>query len=318
MVDNSVLLQEASQRDGREAGDCDTVAVIPAYNEERFIGSVVLRALNYADVVIVVDDGSNDATAEIAEAAGAVVLRHGENQGKGVALNTGFRRARELCPRAVVMLDADGQHQPEEICQVLAPIRSGEADIAVGSRYLEKETGVPKHRVWGHWAFSTLTNLLSGVRVTDSQCGFRAFSPAAVEATTFASNGFSVESEMQFLAKEHNLKVVETPITALYQDKPKRPALAHGLMVLNGVLRLVGQYRPLLFFGLSGFVALLIGMGWGVVVVDRFRATGQLAIGYTLLCVLFTLTGVILTSTGIMLHSIRALLINLLNGRHER
>ena len=123
---------------------------------------------------------------------------------------------------------------------------------------------------------------------------------------------------MQFLAKEHDLKMVETPITALYQDKPKRPVLAHGLMVLSGVLRLVGQYRPLLFFGLAGFVALLVGVSWGMVVVDRFRSTGKLATGYTLLCVLLTLIGVILTSTGIMLHSIRALMMSLLKDRHER
>jgi glycosyltransferase involved in cell wall biosynthesis len=313
--------EEMAVREGREARgseDCRTVAVIPAYNEERFIGSVVLGARRYADRVIVVDDGSTDATAEVAEAAGALVARHGENRGKGVALNTGFRLAAELCPEAVVMLDADGQHRPDEIQQVLEPVLAGEADIAVGSRYVEEGNAIPPHRVWGHHVFAALTSALTGVRVCDSQCGFRAFSRAAVDVICFCSDGFSVESEMQFLAREHGLKLVETPISAVYADRPKRSVVAHGLMVVGGIVRLVGQYRPLLYFGLSGALALLVGLGWGVVVVERFRQTGQLAVGYTLLCVLLALTGVILTSTGIMLHSIRALLLGLLKDRRGR
>ncbi len=298
------------ERDTDRAGDCRTVAVIPAYNEERFIGSVVLQARHYADRVIVVDDGSTDGTAELAEAAGAVVLRHERNQGKGVALNTGFRMASELCPAAVVILDADGQHRPDEIEQVLRPVLAGEADIAVGSRYLEQASAIPTHRVWAHRVFASLTNVLTGVRVMDSQCGFRAFSRAAVDTISFCSDGFSVESEMQFLAKEHNLKLVETPISAVYRDKPKRPAMAHGLLVLNGILRLVGQYRPLLFFGVPGMVMLLAGLGWGTYVVDIYSRTKQLAVGYTMISLLLAIMGMISLSTGVILHSVRGLLID--------
>jgi len=287
------------------------VAIIPAYNEARTIGSVVLQTCRHADTVIVVDDGSSDATAEIAAAAGALVVRHEVNRGKGAALNTGFCKARELDPLAIVMLDGDGQHQPEEVPQVLAPILAGEADMVVGSRYLEKECGVPRHRILGHRAFTWLTNLASGLRVSDSQSGFRAFSPRAVECVNFASRGFSVESEMQFLAHEHGLRLAEVPITADYVDKPKRPVLAHGLMVLNGVLRLVGQYRPLLFFGLTGLFLLLLGTGWGWWVVVIYSRTKQLAIGYALISVLLTVLGSLSLFSGIMLHSVRALLMEL-------
>ncbi|MGD8626589.1 MAG: glycosyltransferase family 2 protein, partial [Anaerolineae bacterium] len=255
------------------------VAVIPAYNEARFIGSVVLKARKHVDHVIVVDDGSRDATVEIARAAGAEVIRHGQNRGKGVALNSGLRRALIHNADVMIVLDGDGQHFPEEMPVVLAPVLSGQADIVVGSRYLGDSRAVPRHRVLGHWAFTSLTNIISGVRVTDSQSGFRAFSRRAVEAMRFASSGFSVESEMQFLARERDLHLVEVPITADYMEKPKRPVAAHGLMVLNGLLRMVGQYRPLLFFGLPGLILLLAGLAWGWWVVDIYRQFEQLAVG---------------------------------------
>ena len=288
------------------------VAVIPAYNEERYIGSVVLKARKQVDTVIVVDDGSTDLTAEIAEAAGAVVVRHERNQGKGVALNTGFREAAGLNPEAIVALDGDGQHLTREMPPVLAPVLAGEVDIVIGSRYLNgSESGVPRHRVWGHRVFTTLTNLLSGKRTTDSQSGFRAFSPRAIEYMRFSSDGFSVESEMQFLAKQHNLRLAEVVITANYVEKPKRPVVSHGLMVLNGVLRMAGQYRPLLFFGLPGLVVLLAGIGWGGWVVTTYQRTTQLAVGYALLCVLFTIFGSLSLFVGIILHSVRSMLMEM-------
>jgi glycosyltransferase involved in cell wall biosynthesis len=295
------------------------VAVIPAYNEERFIGSVVLQTCRYADVVVVVDDGSTDATADIAAAAGALVERHERNRGKGVALNTGFSKARQLGADAIITLDGDGQHHAADLPQVVAPVLSGEADIVVGSRYLERRCQVPKHRVWGHRAFTWLTNLLSGTPVTDSQTGFRAFSPRAAEAIDFASDGFSVESEMQFLARRHDLQVDEVPIAVDYVDQPKRSVLAHGLLVLNGILRLVGQYRPLLFFGLVGLLLLLIGLGWGLWVVEIYRRTQELAVGYALISLLLSVLGSLSLFTGIILHSVRGLLLDLfhLGAMHD-
>lgn len=301
------------------------VAIIPAYNEERTIGSVVLRAMAHVHDVVVVDDGSTDATAQIAEAAGAIVVRHKRNRGKGAALNTGFYKARELDPDALVLLDADGQHLPNEVPNVLAPVLADEADIVVGSRYIGNGNGhangngnghgVPRHRVVGHWAFTTLTNVTSGVKVSDSQSGFRALSWRAIQALNFSSDGFSVESEMQFLAGELGLRVAEVPITADYVDKPKRPVVAHGLMVLNGMLHLVGQYRPLLFFGVPGLVVLLAGLVWGALVIDLYRVHGGLAIGYAMISVLLTILGAMTLTTALILHSMRGLLLELLGQR---
>ena len=291
-------------------GDQVIVALIPAYNEERFIGSVVLKARCYTSQVIVVDDGSSDATAEIAEAAGAQVVRHNQNRGKGAALNTGLQIACQLGADVVVTFDADGQHLPEELPRVILPVCNGEADLVVGSRYIGTTSQVPLHRVWGHRLFNFLVNGLSGVALSDSQSGFRAFSRSAVQSLSFSSAGFSVESEMQMLARTHGLTVKEVPITIRYQDRPKRPVIHHGLMVLNGFLRQVGQHRPLLFFGGMGMLMMFVGLVWGVVVIDLFTQRHELAVGYALISIFLVIVGMIGCSTGIILHSIRAILLD--------
>jgi hypothetical protein len=113
------------------------------------------------------------------------------------------------------------------------------------------------------------------------------------------------------------LKVAEVPVTICYTDKPKRPVVQQGLQVLGGVLKLTGQYRPLVYFGLPGLALFLGGLGWGAVVVERFARTHQLAVGYTLICMLLSVMGLIMGSTALTLHSVRGLLIDLLQS-HRR
>lgn len=294
------------------------VVVVPAYNEERFIGSVVLKIRQRPVEVVVVDDGSTDQTAPIARAAGAHVIRLESNQGKGAALNAGLYLARDLNPDAVVLIDGDGQHLPEELPRLVWPILTGQADITVGSRYLRNTSNTPLPRRLGHRLLNLATGLTSGVTVTDSQSGYRALSPRACGRIRFHSVGFSVESEMQFIAHDLNLKIQEVPVTIRYTDRPKRSALHQGLVVLNGILRLVGQYRPLLFFGLPGLIAVLLGLLLGFFVIETFARTEQLAIGYALVSVFLTIAGLVSFSTGITLHSIRGLLLDLLKSKRER
>jgi glycosyltransferase involved in cell wall biosynthesis len=304
----------------KEAGRPEPIAakavvIIPAHNEARSIGSVVVKALRYVDLVVVVDDGSKDDTAEVAADAGAILLRHGVNRGKGAALNTGFKKAFELGAEVVVTLDGDGQHLPEEMPRLIAPILRQGADIVVGSRYLDSNSDVPRVRVLGHQVFNKITSLSSGVSVTDSQSGYRAFSRAALEAIQFNSQGFSVESEMQFLARDYRLKVAEVPIIIRYDDKPKRNVFMQGFGVLNGILQLIGQHRPLMFMCVPGMVALAISVGLGVLVVNIYSELQVLATGYALLTVLFAIAGLVLVNTGIMLHSVRGLLLDLVRPR---
>ncbi|MGN6565767.1 MAG: glycosyltransferase, partial [Thermomicrobiales bacterium] len=276
------------------------IAAIPAHNEARFIGSVVLSVRRYVDLVLVIDDGSTDATADLAEAAGALVVRHPRNQGKGEAVNTAFREARQRGARALVLIDGDGQHLADDIQPVLAPVLADEADVSVGSRFLAVKSAIPAYRKAGQHALTLATNLSSGVRLTDSQSGFRAFSRGAINRLSFRGAGFSVESEMQFLIHEYNLRVAEVPINVVYAEPAKRNPVSHGMTVLNGIIRLVSQGRPLLFFGAPGLVVFALGLLLGAYVVQIYDHTQQLAVGYAMITVLLTVIGVLSTFVGLM------------------
>jgi glycosyltransferase involved in cell wall biosynthesis len=287
------------------------VAAIPAYNEERFIGSVVLWAKRFVDLVLVIDDGSTDRTSELAEAAGAIVCRQEMNRGKGQAVNVAFREARRLRASALVLIDGDGQHRPEEIATVLEPVLAGTADMVVGSRFLTVRSSIPAYRKVGQHALTLATNLGSGVRLTDSQSGFRAFSRAAIDALSFRGAGFSVESEMQFLVREHRLQVVEVPISVVYEEPAKRNPIAHGMAVIHGIVRLVSQGRPLFFFGVPGLLLAFLGLAVGGNVVRIYDAHHELAIGYGMLSLLLTVVGVLSVFTGIVLHALRGFVVDL-------
>jgi glycosyltransferase involved in cell wall biosynthesis len=212
------------------------IAAIPAYNEEKYIAAVVKKTAIYVDEVYVIDDGSTDRTVQRARAAGATVISHPENKGKGEALNTAFELARDLQPEVLVLLDGDNQHDADEIPLLLDQVMNNGCDMVVGSRFLRKN-GIPAYRQLGQHVLTITTNLGSGIRLTDSQSGFRAFSWAAVRQMRFAETGLSVESEMQFLAGRKGFQVSEVPIVTNYDDEVKRSPVVHGVGVL---LRVIG------------------------------------------------------------------------------
>jgi glycosyltransferase involved in cell wall biosynthesis len=287
------------------------VALIPAYNEERFIGSLVLAVRAYVEHVVVVDDGSSDRTGEIAQRAGASVVRHAMNHGKAAAVNTGFSYLRQFNPTAVVLLDGDGQHCADDIPTLLAPITTDEADVVIGSRFLEVRSSIPTYRQVGQHSLTLVTNLASGVNVSDSQSGFRAFSALALGHLSFEQGGFSLESEMQFLARDHRLRIIEVPIKVIYAEPAKRNPVSHGVQVLNGILHLVGQTRPLLFFGVAGLGIFLAGTLLGLYIIDIYARTHDLAVGYGLVTVVLCVVGVLLLFAGVILHSTRGMLLEM-------
>jgi glycosyltransferase involved in cell wall biosynthesis len=285
------------------------LVAIPAHNEDRYIGSVVLKLRAAGYEVVVVDDGSTDRTADIAAAAGAEVVRHPLNKGKTAAVRTALEYARRLDVDALVLLDGDSQHDPAEVDQVVEPVISGRADMVVGSRFAGISSRIPRWRMVGQHALTLATNVGSGVAVTDSQSGFRAFSRRALEGLRLHHVGFSVESEMQFEAKALGLTVEEVPITVHYDLAAKRNPVSQGFNVLDAVLRLVAQHRPLLFFSLPGVLLLLAGLALGIYVVRIYEATLTLAVGYAMVTVLLSVVGVLSTFIGITLHTVRALFV---------
>jgi glycosyltransferase involved in cell wall biosynthesis len=293
--------------------DLETILVaIPALNEERFIGSVVheIRILGFECLVI--DDGSTDRTATIAAAAGAIVERHERNAGKAAALESAFEAARIRGTAILVVMDGDWQHDPHEILDLLVPIRAGVADVVTGSRFLPSARGhVPAVRGIGMRLLTMTSSLVSGQSMTDSLSGFRAFGREAIEHFSFQSQGFSAEFEMQFLGQQYGLRHAEVPITARYDDPPKRNVLSYGLHVVNGLIRLAARFRPLLFFGVPSVITLLAGFALGATVVETFERTAQLAAGSALLTVLLILLGSIGVVTAILLHALRGIAVDL-------
>ena len=289
-----------------EQRQAKVIAAIPCFNEERFIGSVVLKTKGYVGEVIVIDDGSTDRTAMVAEQAGAIVVKHDCNQGKGAAVSTAFEQAREMGCSALVLLDGDGQHEPADIPSLLQPVLEGKADMVVGSRFLQIKSHIPRVRALGQRILTFFTNLGSRVRLTDSQSGFRAFSPKAMEALSFAEKGLSVESEMQFLAKEANLRVAEVPVSVGYYDRARRSPVAHGMWVFNSIMGLISRRLPLFFFGVPGTIMLAFGLWQGAKVVQGYNSTGDFWIGPALLAVLLCTVGTLSLFTGLILYTIRS------------
>ncbi|MFY1642741.1 glycosyltransferase family 2 protein [Methanoculleus bourgensis] len=301
-------LADRTRQQRRERAVRTLVAVIPAYNEGLVIGSVVLQARQYADQVIVVDDGSADRTAAIARLAGADVIRFEENGGKAKAMMAGFARARELGYEAVVMLDGDGQHDPAEIPAVAAPVLAGEADLVIGSRFLDTKADVPAYRRAGQVVLNGFTNLSTdgGFATTDSQSGFRALSRRALENLTFSSDGYNIESDMIAHFAPLNLKMTEVPISVTYDvpHKHKKNPVSHGFGVLARIVGLSGYRRPLLSFGIPGLLLTLFGVGAEIYIFSEFYRSGQFHY------IVFTggfaalILGLMLVTSGLILNSL--------------
>jgi glycosyltransferase involved in cell wall biosynthesis len=283
------------------------VAIIPAYNEERHVGSVVLRLRHVLDTVIVVNDGSVDATEEVARLAGAQVISHLNNKGYGAAIQTGLAAAQKLTPRGVVLMDADGQHRVEDVFDLVRPILEDEADVAVGSRFADDRTRVPRVRRAAQHGLTWLTNIGSGVKLTDSQSGMRAFGPRALDALTLSSTSMSAASEMQFLAGDARLRVCEVPIEIRYFGETKRSAVSQGLDVLNGIIRLVSLRRPLLFIGLPGLLVTILGVALALDVVQTFDRVHILQPGLLIFSVAFVILGMLSLFTAVVLNALQGL-----------
>lgn len=241
-----------------EAGQVSVV--IPAFNEEDGIGDVVarLRAAHAFHELIVVDDGSSDATAARAEAAGARVLRHPYNKGNGAAVKTGLRAARG---EVVLLMDADGQHDPDDVARVLAPV--GLHDMAIGARAARDQSFV---RALGNAIFTRLASWLTGRPIPDLTSGFRAAKrERLLEILHLLPNGFSypTTSCLALLKAGHNVTFV--PITARRRiGKSKIRVLSDGVKFLLIIFKIVTLYSPLRVFFPISLTALLLGTGYGL------------------------------------------------------
>jgi glycosyltransferase involved in cell wall biosynthesis len=285
-------------------------AILPAFNEEVSIGSMVLHAKQHADHVVVIDDGSMDRTSEVARLAGAEVIRHPKNLGKGMALKTGFEHVAKNGCKVIITMDSDGQHDPDDIHKLIAPILKGEADMVNGSRYINgTDTNTPLYRRLGQNLLDRATNLNSGLHITDTQSGFRAFARHTLPAFKFKSNGLAIESEMLMDAAKAGFRIKEVNIGVRYDvDCSSENPITHGLKVLANIINDMELNRPLYYFTLPGAIFGIIGLGMGLSFLQSFYNGEGLLFGPTLMMILLTLVGTFMVFTGIILHTMSKLI----------
>ena len=305
-------------------------AILPAYNEELCISSIILGSKKYVDRIIVVDDGSKDNTAEIAGLAGAEVIKHSCNMGKGAALKTGFKAVKGS--DIIVTLDSDGQHNPKEIPKLVDPIINGEADIVNGSRYINgNKKDTPSYRRIGQSVLDKATNFGSGLDITDSQSGFRAFAKHTLHVFRFNCSGFSIESEMLMDAANAGLRIKEVEIGVRYDvDGSTKNPVSHGVGVLLRIIDDLQFQRPLFYFTLPGAIITLIGIVLGLMffgdylakssysIAGSFAPSASYSLFPTILAIMMTLAGGFLALTGIILDSMGKMLNRIIiNSQNE-
>jgi len=277
------------------------IAAIPAYNEEKYIGTVVLKVRQYVDEVIVVDDGSTDKTTDVARLAGASVIQHGNNRGYGASVQTLLAEAKKKNPDVLVLLDADSQHDPDEVPNLIKPILEG-SDLVIGSRE-QQSVNIPAYRRIGQKTLSFFSRLLSGKKIVDSECGFRAFSPRAIAKLELKQRGMAVSAETIAAAAEKGLNVTQIPISAIYtKDGSTLKPVPHGLGNLAWIVSMISERRPLFFFGIAGAILIVLGILAGINVLTTLSSTGQMLAGTAIISALLLIIGIFSIFTGIILN----------------
>ncbi len=279
------------------------VSCIPAKDEEGTIARVVVRAMRHVEKVFICDDGSADMTGEIAKRLGGEVLRHKRNMGYGAAIATLFDRVREEDFDVAVTLDADGQHDPDDIPRLVEPLLKGEADIVVGSRFLgEGSDGTPRYRRKGVKAITDLSTRASHMGLTDAQSGFRAYSRRALSLVRPSEMGMGASTEILLKAHDAMLRVMEVPVEVGYDTNSHNlNPLYQGVDVVLSTVKQWSIRHPLLFYGVPGFASLLISAFFWSWTLETFVQTRAIITNVALIAVAMTLVGLMLMTTAIIL-----------------
>ena len=278
---------------------------IPAYNEEKNIGPLILNLKKQGYEVLVCDDASNDQTCDLSEQLGATVIKHKKNRGYGSAIQSLFNKAREIKPDILVTFDGDGQHNFRDIENLIKPIIDNKSDLVIGSRFLDKKSHIPKYREVGIKTITKLTNMSHNVNVTDSQSGFRAYSLKTLETIFPTEESMGISTEILIKAGEQNLKISEIPIVVSYEGKTStHNPTSQGLTVIGTTLKFLSIKHPLIFYGIPGIIFLTIGLIFTVWTLTNFSETRAIQTNLALISLGSIVLGVMLLLTSILLFSL--------------
>jgi len=261
------------------------IVTIPAYNEEKTIGKVITdikKAMNekkYNYEILVVDDGSKDKTAEAAKKLGVIVYSHPKNYGLAETFKTEMEKCLELKAGIIVHTDADGQYLAEEIPKLIKEVENGN-DLVLGSRFKGKIEKMPAIKKIGNMLFSRVISNIAGLKVSDSQTGFRAFNRKVAEMEIISSYTYTQEQIIK--AVRNKFRVKEVPIYFAKREGKSRlmkNPFDFALKAWLNIFRVYRDYEPMKFFGRIGAFFLLIGFSLGLWLVYLYLAKG--AIGRT-------------------------------------
>ena len=279
---------------------------IPAFNEEKNIASIITKLMKITDSIIVCNDGSSDLTSEIAEKMGAVVINHKKNLGYGGAIRSIFLKAKELDGDILVTFDADGQHRIEDIENVTTPIINQEAELVIGSRFLDdSEKEVPQYRKVGIKVITKITNASIKEKLTDSQSGFRAYSKNVVDELNPSELGMGISTEILIKASSKNFKITEVPIRILYSgDTSTHNPISHGSSVILSTIKYTSIEHPLKFYGIPSIIFFIIGISFTYLTAQYYAEIGRLSTNLTIVAAGTILIAVVLLITSILLYSL--------------
>ena len=278
---------------------------IPAFNEEKNIGKVIISLKKIVNDIIVCDDGSTDLTKEIAEGLGAKVISHKKNMGYGEAIKSIFNEAKKNETDILVTFDADGQHRSEDIKSLTKPIIDQQAEIVIGSRFLKNETNMPNYRKVGVKVLTKVTNMSIKENLTDSQSGLRAYHKKVLQNINLTDSGMGISTEILIKGHQNKLKIVEVPIKILYgKDTSTHNPVSHGTSVLLSTIKYTSIQHPLKFYGMPAIIFLFVGLSFSLWTLQIYAEETRIVTNIALVGIGTIILGAILLISAILLYSL--------------
>ena len=300
------MLRETDTNDSKSK-QIEILVCIPTYNAESTIGKAVILCKEFADSVVVINDGSSDNSELVAREAGADVVTHRKNRGYGGAIKTALEEGLKRNAKVTVTFDADLQHDAKDIPKIIKSILSNDADIVIGSRFLEKNNDIKAYRKFGIKFITSLVRTFSGNKIKDAESGFRAYSLESIKQLIpmLETEGMGMSAEILLKAAVSKLQIVEVPIKVIYpeniQTSSQNP-LRHGLTVLLTIFKLVIETKPLIAFGIPSIIFFIASIISSVLVIDFYNNVGRLPLGMTVFTVLLVSIGFFLLLAAMILY----------------